>query len=134
VIGVKGKGRQVEPEGTALVITTEPIPLETDADGVVRVGGTRVTLDTIVAAFKDGATVEEIVYQYPSLNLADVYSVIGYYLQQRAEVEAYLRRRQQQADEIRRENEARFDPRGIRDRLLARRGGNKAVSDAATGR
>jgi uncharacterized protein (DUF433 family) len=131
---VKGKGRQVEPEGTALVITTEPIPLETDADGVVRVGGTRVTLDTIVAAFKDGATVEEIVYQYPSLNLADVYSVIGYYLQQRAEVEAYLRRRQQQADEIRRENEARFDPRGIRDRLLARRGGNKAVSDAATGR
>jgi len=106
MIGVKGKGRQVEPEGTTLVITTEPIPLETDADGVVRVGGTRVTLDTIVAAFKDGATVEEIVYQYPSLNLADVYSVIGYYLQQRAEVEAYLRRRQQEADRIRREDEA----------------------------
>jgi len=134
MVGVKGKGRQVEAEGTTLVITTEPIPLETDTDGVVHVGGTRVTLDTIVAAFKDGATVEEIVYQYPSLSLADVYSVIGYYLQRRAEVEAYLRRRQQQADEIRRENEARFDPRGIRDRLLARRGGNKAVSDAATGR
>jgi uncharacterized protein (DUF433 family) len=124
----------VEANGTTLVIATEPIPLETDADGVVHVGGTRVTLDTIVAAFEDGATAEEIVYQYPSLSLADVYSVIGYYLQRRPDVEAYLRRRQQQADKVRQQNEARFDPRGIRDRLLARRVGHKAVSDAAAGR
>ncbi|MGD9099811.1 MAG: DUF433 domain-containing protein [Anaerolineae bacterium] len=113
---------------------TVPIPLETDADGIVRAGGTRVTLDTIVAAFEDGATAEEIVYQYPSLNLADVYSVLGYYLQQRPEVEAYLNRRRRQADEVRKQNEARFDPRGIRDRLLARRTGHEAVSDAAAGR
>jgi uncharacterized protein (DUF433 family) len=111
----------METNGTTLVITTEPIPLETDADGVVRVGGTRVTLDTIVAAFKEGATAEEIVFQYPSLNLPDVYFAIGYYLQRRGEVEAYLQQRQQLADEVRQQNEARFDPRGIRDRLLARR-------------
>jgi uncharacterized protein (DUF433 family) len=108
--------------------------LETDADGVVRVGGTRVTLDTIVAAFREGATAEEIVYQYPSLNLADVYSVIGYYLQRRSHVEAYLRRRQRQRAEVREHNEAQFDPRGIRDRLLARRAGQEAVNDAAAGR
>jgi uncharacterized protein (DUF433 family) len=124
----------METNGTTLVITTEPIPLETDADGVVRVGGTRVTLDTIVAAFKDGATAEEIVFQYPSLNLPDVYFAIGYYLQRRAEVEAYLLQRQQLADEMRQQNEARFDSRGIRDRLLARRAGPKAVNDAAAGR
>lgn len=117
-----------------LLIATEPIPLETDADGVVRVGGTRVTLDTVVAAFKEGATAEEIVYQYPSLSLADVYFVIGYYLQRRTDVEAYLRWRQRQANEARKQNEARFDPHGIRDRLLARRAGEKAVSHAATGR
>ena len=104
-----------------LVITTEPISLETDADGVVRVGGTRVTLDTIVAAFNEGATAEEIVHQYPSLHLADVYAVIGYYLRRRSEVEAYLRQRQQQAAHVCKQNEARFDPHGIRDRLLARR-------------
>ena len=97
--------------------------------GVMRVGGTRVTLDTIVAAFQEGATAEEIVYQYPSLSLADVYSVIGYYLQRRSDVEAYLRRRRWQADEVRKQNEAQFDPRGIRDRLLARRAEQKATCD-----
>jgi uncharacterized protein (DUF433 family) len=123
----------METNDKTLEIVTEPIPLAEDADGVVRVGGTRVTLDTIVAAFSDGATAEEIVYQYPSLDLAHVYFVIGYYLQRRPEVEAYLGRRQQHAREVRQQNEVRFDPRGIRDRLLARRGGNKAVSDATAG-
>ncbi len=99
--------------------TMERIPLKTDPDGVVRVDGTRVTLDTIVQAFGEGATAEEIVQQYSSLNLADVYAVITYYLRQRLEVEAYLRQRRELADQIRRQNEARFDPQGVRERLLA---------------
>jgi hypothetical protein len=41
--------------------TIERVPIHTDADGVVRVAGTRVTLDTIVVAFEAGATAEEIV-------------------------------------------------------------------------
>jgi uncharacterized protein (DUF433 family) len=94
-----------------------------DADGVVRVGGTRVMLDTVVAAFNEGATAEEIVYQYPSLQLADVYAVIGYYLRRPSEIEAYLRQRQQQAHKTRQQNESRFDPHGLRDRLMARRAG-----------
>src|SRR5215470_11033971 len=104
----------------SLTVTTEPIPLESDADGVVRVGSTRVTLDTVVAAFREGMTPEGIVEQYPSLRLADVYSVIGYILSHPEEVEIYLRGRRSRAEEIRRENEARFDPVGVRDRLLAR--------------
>lgn len=100
---------------------TEILPLETDADGVVRVGNTRVTLDTIIMAFTDGATAEEIAQQYSSLRLADIYSVIGYYLRHRAEVDAYLQLRAQQAEQVRHQNEARFDPGGVRDRLLARR-------------
>ncbi len=104
-----------------LMIEAEQVPLKATVDGVWRVGGTRVTLDTVVAAFNDGATAEEIVHQYPVLRLADVYAVIGYYLQHRSEIEAYLRERQQQAEAVRRENEARFDSRGIRERLLARR-------------
>jgi len=100
---------------------TEVIPLEIDTNGVVRVGKTRVTLDTIIAAFSDGATAEEIVQQYPSLNLADVYHVIGYYLRWPSEVEAYLQQREVQANAVRMQNESRFDPQGVRDRLLARR-------------
>jgi uncharacterized protein (DUF433 family) len=102
-------------------INPEPVPLTSDADGVVRVGSTRVTLDTVVAAFRDGMTPEGIVEQYPSLRLAQVYSVIAYVLNHAEEVEAYLRGRQRLAEGARRENEARFDPTGVRDRLLARR-------------
>ncbi|MFH1909435.1 MAG: DUF433 domain-containing protein [Chloroflexota bacterium] len=104
-----------------LTIASETVPLVTDNNGVIRVGETRVTLDTVIAAFLDGATAEEISQQYPSLDLADVYSVIAYYLRQRAEIDTYLQRRREQAEKIREENESRFDPSGIRDRLLARR-------------
>ncbi|HUT35798.1 MAG TPA: DUF433 domain-containing protein [Planctomycetota bacterium] len=102
-------------------LAADAIPLHADSDGVIRVGNTRVTLDTVVAAFSQGATAEEIVQRYPSLELADVYQVIGYYLHRTSEVEAYLNERKAHADAVRRENEARFDPRGVRDRLLARR-------------
>lgn len=98
----------------------ETLPLETDQDGVIRVSKTRVTLDILVGAFKDGATAEEIAQQYPSVPLADVYSVIGYYLREATKVEAYLMQRQKVATQIRRENEARFNPIGVRQRLMAR--------------
>ena len=111
----------MEVNGAVLLIETEPVPLEKDADGVVRVDGTRVTLDTVVAAFEEGATAKEIVYQYPSLDLATVYSVVGYYLQHRQDVEAYLLWRRQERERVREQNQAVVDSRGIRDRLLARR-------------
>src|SRR5215207_4510374 len=98
-----------------LSTVTEPVPLQTDQDGVIRVGGTRVTLDTVVAAFREGATAEEIVQQYPSLQLADVYWVIGYFLQHQPEIDSYLAERQQRAALLRTQNEAQFDPVGIRD-------------------
>lgn len=96
------------------------MPLEMHPDGTVRVGGTRVTLDTIVAAFRQGATAEEIAQQYPSVTLADTYAAIAYYLRRRVDVEEYLHRRGDRAAAVRRENETRFDPEGVRDRLLAR--------------
>ena len=51
----------------------ERVPIHTDAHGVVRVAGTRVTLETIVDAFETGATAEEIAQQYPTVPLVDVY-------------------------------------------------------------
>jgi uncharacterized protein (DUF433 family) len=108
-----------------MVISTEIIPLETDEHGVIRVSNTRVTLDTIAAAFKDGATAEEIAQQYPTVPLADVYYVIGYYLHKRDEIEIYLGKRKQEADELQKQMEARFNPVGIRERLLARQENGK---------
>lgn len=102
-------------------VDAEPVPLARDAHGVLRVGLSRVTLDVVVAAFHEGATAEEIAHQYPTLDLADVYGVISYYLRHQGEVKAYLSRRRDEAATVRRQNEARVDPSGIRDRLLARR-------------
>ena len=72
----------------------ELIPLVADGHRVMRDGNTRVTLDTVIAAFADGAT---------------------------AEVDAYLHQRRVQRDAVRQQKEARFDPRGVRKRFLARR-------------
>ena len=63
----------------------------------------------------------QIAQQYPSSTLADVYSVIAYYLRHQADVQTYLADRQQKAAQVREENERRFDSSGIRERLLARR-------------
>ncbi|HEX2570673.1 MAG TPA: DUF433 domain-containing protein [Polyangia bacterium] len=104
-----------------LPIVSEPVPLITDADGVVRVGGTRVTLDTVVEAFQEGATAEEIVQQYASLELADVYATISYYLRHQTEVEAYLRGRRAEAEVLREQIGRQTGQAGLRQRLLARR-------------
>jgi len=116
-----------------LTIGREKLPLKIDRDGVMRVGGTRVTLDTVVAAFKRGAAAEEIVQQYPTLALADIYTVIGYYLRNQAEVDQYLQEAQAQARTVHAENEARNPSAGIRERLLARRAkrGSRAKFDRA---
>jgi hypothetical protein len=47
--------------------------------------------------------------------------VITYYLWHRAEVDAYLNERRALADKVRQENETRYSPVGVRERLLARR-------------
>ena len=97
----------------------EPVPLRTDPQGVIRIAGTRVRLDTVVYAFETGASPEEIAEDYP-LRLDDVYAVITYYLRPREEVEAYLEERRRHAEAVRRENQERYNHRGLRARLLAR--------------
>ena len=105
----------------SLSLRTKPVPLTTEEHGRMRVGSTRVSLDTVIFAFKQGATPEEIVADYSTLDLSDVYAVITYYLQNQAEVESYLQERQARRDEVRREMEARSPQSGLRERLLARR-------------
>lgn len=104
----------------SMVLLAEPLPLVADTDGVVRVAKTRVTLDTVVAAFQDGLTAEEIAEQYPSLPLGQVYAVIGYYLDHQVDVDAYLAARERRVNEVRQANERLFSPEGVRSRLLAR--------------
>ena len=104
------------------LLRTQAPPIREDAAGALRVGESRVLLELVLQAHQDGATPEVIVRQYPSLELADVYSVIGYYLQHRAELDEYLERREQLGQEVRARIEAaQRDGAELRQRLLARR-------------
>lgn len=105
----------------SLEVEIPPVPLQADERGVMRVGKTRVRLDTVITAWKHGDSPEQIVENFDALDLADVYAVISYYLNHRAEVEAYLEQNRREAERLRAENEHRFPQAGIRDRLLARR-------------
>ena len=71
--------------------------------------------------FAEGATAEEIAQQHPTLALADIYAVLSYYLRRREEADAYLQERNERRSKLRRENESRFDPKGVRERLMGRR-------------
>lgn len=105
----------------SLSISPQTVPLQVDEHGVVRVGDTRVTLDSVIAVFKQGCTPEGVVSRFPTLSLADVYIVLAYYLANTKDVEDYLRRQDAEGDRIQAEIESQMDPHGIRDRLLARR-------------
>jgi len=97
----------------------EPIPLRMDAHGIYYVGDTRVTLDTVICAFNTGDSAEEIVLHYPVLRLNDVYLVLGYYLQHKADLDAYLIKREAQRTTLQASIES--SPLGaIRNTLLVR--------------
>jgi uncharacterized protein (DUF433 family) len=97
------------------------LPLVEDANGVIRVVGTRIQLETVVTAFDSGSTPEEIVQNYPTLTLSAVYAIIAYVLQNRSRVDAYMASRQQQANALRSTIESgSAEMVGFRERLLAR--------------
>ena len=104
-----------------LVIEAESPPLRMSEGGTIHVGGSRVTLDTVVIAYQQGDSPETIADSYPSVPLAEIFAVITYYLRHRDEVEAYLAEGELIADRVRKEYEARFPSAGLKEKLLARR-------------
>src|SRR5688572_26790567 len=105
-----------------MTIRTDTPPLRQDSTGAIRVGDSRVLLELVIRAFQDGATAEAIVQRYPTTTLADIYSVLGYYLRHPADIDAYLVEREAQADEVRQVVEKRQGDLGdIRRRLIAAR-------------
>jgi uncharacterized protein (DUF433 family) len=111
-----------------------PVPLRADEHGGLRIGKTRVLLETLLAAYEHGADPESIVRAYDTLDLADVYAVIAWHLRHKPEVDEYLRRRQAEADELRQKIEASQpkDP-GLRERLLARRAEREQQKEQESG-
>lgn len=104
-----------------LVVEPQVLPLTRLENGVYRVTGTRIPLERVIECFKAGLTPEETVDAFDSLRLPDVYTLIGYYLTHREEVEEYLRQQEADAEEMQRMIEKAMPPRpGFREELLRR--------------
>lgn len=104
--------------------TLEPLtlPLVEDEHGVLRVSGSRVTVDVILYDFRAGLTAEEIALNYPTVELANVYAVLSYYLSHKKELDDYLKVQEQRSEEKRREVLQRSPQADLRERLRARLG------------
>lgn len=105
---------------SALAFEPQPVPLVRDAAGRLMVVGTRVPLETLIAAFKRGESPEAIHESYDTVQLADIYAVLAYYLHHRVAVESYLSEREQQDSATRARIEAEYPSDGLRAKLLAR--------------
>jgi hypothetical protein len=79
-----------------------------------------------VHEFTGGATAEQIQDDFPTLSLREIYGAISYYLGNEDQVEEYLRRRDQEAAQLRSETEDRPRIDALRRRIRERNAGLKA--------
>jgi uncharacterized protein (DUF433 family) len=76
-------------------------PFRWDEAGGIRIGQSRVTLDSLLATYHNGSTPEEIAVQYSVLRLEEIYTAIAYYLTHQPEIDSYLEQRQRKAQQQR---------------------------------
>lgn len=68
--------------------------------GLLRIDGTRMTVNQIVVWYKQGYSPEEISDQYPHLMLSQVYTALAYYHSNKEEVEESLATEQRKSDQL----------------------------------
>jgi uncharacterized protein (DUF433 family) len=100
---------------------TITVPLRMDEHGAIRIGETRVTLDSIIHYYLQGESPEDLHESFPTISLTDIYAVIAYYLAHRDELDAYLKRREEEAERIRQQVESTYTPeqQAFEERLRA---------------
>jgi uncharacterized protein (DUF433 family) len=97
------------------------VPLIHHNDGTIRLSGSRVTLDTLVAAFKRGDTTEEIHEGFPSVSIEHIKAAIGWYLKHVAIAEEYLKKQAGAGERLRKEVESQPAHAELRKILERRR-------------
>ena len=92
-------------------------------EGPLRIVGTRLALDSVIHAFHDGATPEEICQDFPTLSLAQVYDLLAFYLNHREDVDRYLTEQQHLGATLQQELRSRYTTflTDLRHKLAARR-------------
>jgi uncharacterized protein (DUF433 family) len=95
-------------------------PLILGDDGTIRIKDSRVRLEVIVRQFKQGATAEQLLEDFPSLTLRDIYGAIYYYLDNTETVEDYMRQQEDSAVEMRAYLDSHLDSAALRTPIRAR--------------
>lgn len=105
-----------------MIDTFQTVLFTKTEDGTIRVGKTRVSLESIVHQFSIGATAEEIAQKFPALKLAEVYGVIAYFLSNHEQVAEYVLAQEAESDVIQSniENKYKSQTAELRKRLMAR--------------
>lgn len=104
----------------AEILQPQILPLTRWEDGSIRIGKTRVLLELVVHAYNEGRTPEEIAISYPTLKLGEVYGAITYYLENQAQIDAYIIRREQEAERLWAKIDADPNQKQLRAKLIAR--------------
>lgn len=104
----------------SLTLGSERIPLLRDADGTIRIGNTRVTLESVAYAFEEGDSAESIQEAFPNLSLSDIYLVLGYCLKYPKQLADYLSQQNQFNENARKQDESRFQAENVKARLFRR--------------
>ncbi len=118
-----------------ITLHADPVPLRIDDSGAIRVGQSRVTLDVLLQYWRLGMKPEEIARGLDTVTLADVHGALAYYFRHQAEIDNYLRQREEEAEKLRQEiesaNSSRLAP--LKARLgtprAKRNGGHAPTTD-----
>jgi uncharacterized protein (DUF433 family) len=103
-----------------------PVPLRDDGHGGLRVGQTRVSLESVWHLHQQGASPAEIVQAFDTLALADVYAVLAWALRHPEDVDVYLKQRDDEATQLRQQLEkagltpTREESAKLKEKLMAR--------------
>lgn len=93
--------------------------------GGLWIAGTRVSLDSIVYAYRQGLSPEEIRDRFPAVTLEQVYGAITFYLARKEEVDPYLQQGEEEAESLRRQ--LRGENGSLHDKVKAAREGRSAL-------
>jgi uncharacterized protein (DUF433 family) len=104
-----------------MAVTEGTSHVRVDANGVAWVDDTRVkVIEVVLDQLAYGWTAEEMHLYQPHLSLAQIHSALAYYYDHQKELDAEIRRRAMQVDELR----ERFEDKALREKLKQSKSGS----------
>ena len=101
MLDTDGRAGWRRPLEQGLDLSAMAVPLYWAEGGqVVRVCGSRISLEDVITWYRMGCTAEMICEDYPWLELGDIYTVIAYYLRNKERVHAYFLASYERTEEL----------------------------------